>query len=148
VKISNILDIRSLEFVDGLVIISYSKDVGTIRTHAKNGVHEPHLCFVGILKFINEDKLVLLGQVGLYRIISFDEFNSTEDHVIEINISTFFQFFLVGQVDVRERLLFFEFLSLFEYFFSIRELRGPVIFPSGEEFGAPISCIGIPCIIK
>ena len=101
-EVSDIFDIGSLELVDRLIIITDGEYIGTSAIHREYRVHESHLCLVGILELIDEDELVLFGEIGLDHRVSFDEFDSSQYHIREVHESLSFEFCLIGLIDTRE----------------------------------------------
>jgi hypothetical protein len=102
VEVSDIFGIGSLELVDGLIVVPYGKYIGTPTIHREYRVHETHLCLVGILELIDEDELVLFCEIGLYHRVSLDELDRSEYHIREVHESFFFQFGLIGLIDICE----------------------------------------------
>ena len=86
-EVSDIFDIGSLELVDRLIIITDGEYVGVLAIHREYRVHESHLCLIGILELIDEDELVLFGEIGLDHRVSFDEFDSSQYHIREVHES-------------------------------------------------------------
>lgn len=144
-KIADIFYIRSLELIDRLIIVSYGEYIRTVEADRKDRPNQAHLCFIGILVFIDEDKLVLFCEICLDPCILFDKFDGSEDHIREINIPEFFQLFLIGFVDIRERLLFLEFSIFFPDSLVFIVFLSPSLFPRCEKLCTIVSFIAFPC---
>lgn len=102
VKIPYRLGIGSLELVDGLVVISHGKYIGTLIAHREYSSDESHLCFVGILELIDHDELISFRETHTHDIVLLDETYSLQYHIREVDKSLFLEARLVCFIYVCE----------------------------------------------
>lgn len=140
-KIADIFGVGSLELVDGLIIITNGEDIRILRIDREDSIDESHLCFIGILEFIDHDELVGFRETHADNVILFDEADSLEDHIREIDQSFFLESILIEFENISESELFLELACFLEFTDIFVVFLSPSIAPSIHELCTIISFI-------
>lgn len=101
-EISNILRIRSLEFVDRLIIISDGEDIWSRLIRWDHREDQLHLSFISVLVLVDQDILILLREMSSQIRTLSDESDRREDHIREINIPFSTHAILILSIDIQE----------------------------------------------